>query len=115
MKRKKQRLAAKEKEMREQATSRQAATKRTTVMVKSLWAKVGLLEIQMKTNEDKVDALQLKAEESRKELETATKKKMKDAHNKLEERLRKRDKKKKMKQKEKSKIAPAVNDRSLDE
>jgi hypothetical protein len=76
------------------------------VAITSLWAKVGLLDAKLQTNEQRVDELQKKAEESRKELELETIKKTKEAHNKLEERLRKRKQKQKNKNKNK-KVAPA--------
>ena len=77
--------------------------------ITSLWAKVGLLDAKLQTNEQRVDELQKKAEESRKELELETIKKTNEAHNKLEERLRKRKQKQKNKNKnkEQQKVRPA--------
>jgi hypothetical protein len=95
-KRKKKKLMEKEKQLQE--------SKRAKVAITSLWAKVGLLDAKLQTNEQRVDELQKKAEESRKELELETIKKTKEAHNKLEERLRKRKQKQKNKNK---KVAPA--------
>ena len=67
----------------------------------------------MQTNEQRVDELQKKAEESRRELEMETLKKTEEAHNKLEERLRKRNQKKKKKKiaaAKQNQISPATVD-----
>jgi len=87
--------------------------KQLSTVVSSLWKKVGLLEAKMQTNEQRVDELQKKAEESRRELEMETLKKTEEAHNKLEERLRKRNQKKKKKKiavAKQNQISPATVD-----
>ena len=91
--RKKNKLMEQEKQLQTSKASIHEKTKRTTVAITSLWAKVGLLDAKLQTNEQRVDELQKKAEASRKELEMETMKRTNEAHNKLEERLRKRKKK----------------------
>ena len=92
---KKNKLMEHEKQLQTSKASIHEQTKQTTVAITSLWAKVGLLDAKLQTNEQRVDELQQKAEASRKELEAETTKRTNEAHNKLEERLRKRKKKQK--------------------
>jgi len=106
-KRKQRRMAAKEKEIFRQEIGNGTSTNQHE-QVKSLWAKVGILDMQMKTNEQKVDELQRKAEESRKQLEQETKRRTDEAHNKLEARLRKRKAKKNKKLKQTKVAATAA-------
>ena len=97
--RKAKRLAAKKKEIQVKSASK--------TDVKSLWDKIGILDIKVQTNEEKVDELQRRADVDRMELERETKKKLEAAHSHLEERLRKRKAKSKKKMKN-TKVAAVV-------
>ena len=99
-KRKKERLAAKEKEIL-RAEASDETRKIATMKVQSLWSQVSTLNVQVKANEQKVEALQQEAELNRLELERETKKKNKQAHQHLTDRLAKRKKKKEQNQKKK--------------